>query len=95
MPLRKKEEFICFTKNTCHVRPATVTQFYITKYEVTTSYSRLCLLQHSPMPNLSHFSHARVRATHKRARACAHTHTHTHTHKHKVPTNQHLSKHSD
>jgi hypothetical protein len=85
MPLINKEEFIRFTKNKCHVGPAAITQFYITKYEVTSSYSGLCLLPYSPMPNLSHFSHAHVHATH----------THTHTHKCIVPTNRHLSKHSE
>jgi len=89
MPLRNKEEFIFNTKNKCHVRPAAITQFYITKYEVTSSYSGLCLLQHSPMSNLSHFTHVCVHATHMRAHAP--THRHTHTHKQCiVPTNRHL-----
>jgi competence CoiA-like predicted nuclease len=78
MPLRNKE-FICFTKNKCHVRSAAITQFYLTKYEVTTSYSGLCLLQHSPMPNLSHFSHARVHATHTHIHACMSTRAHANT----------------
>jgi hypothetical protein len=89
MPLRNKEEFICFTKNKCHVRPAAITQFYIMKHEVTSSYSGLWLLQHSPMPNLSHFSHACVRATH----TCVHEQARAH--KHIMPTNQPLSKHSE
>jgi hypothetical protein len=76
MPLRNEKEFICFTKNKC-VRPAAVSQFHSTNDEVT-SYSGLCLLQHSPMPNLSHFSQACVRATQTCAYACSHARVHTH-----------------
>jgi len=95
MPLRNKEEFICFTKNKCHVRPAAITQFYITKYEVTSSYSGLCLLQHSPMSNLSHFTHVCVHATHMRAPARTRTHTQTHTQTTHCANKPTPHKHSD
>ena len=88
MPLRNTEGLICFTKNKCHVRPAALTQFYITKYEVTSSYSGLYTLQHSPMPNFSYFSHTRVRATHVRMSTHTHTHTHTQMHYANKPTPQ-------